>query len=276
MFPGVTGWRSPSPAPLLPPPGEPQHTAPSPVPHRGGWAPRPSHSAQWYPLGTASPPSLLNPAPSPASHIPSIRCPRPPNAPTLPNTVLRNGEYALVLAAWGSPAPFLLFFLPWPPCRDSASGLPGGPPASGALGALSPTSPRFPLPEASVFLGAPLSPRERGMGPGVGGGSRSRAGGQPALKKEARKSSYLPPPPPTLGRAKPISSDYHGRKRATHCALTHGLPTSPHSYQANSSTPRLPPVPPSQTPVGNHSHVPTSPHPHIQPPTHLLAAAGTA
>lgn len=105
------------------------------------------------------------------------------------------------------------------------------------------------------------------------------AGAGPRVSQPLRRRPGNPltcPPPPTLGRAKPISSDYHGRKRATHCALTHGLPTSPHSYQANSSTPRLPPVPPSQTPVGNHSHVPTSPHPHIQPPTHLLAAAGTA
>lgn len=149
--------------------------------------------------------------PSPISSFPYPLHPLSPHAPTLPNTMLRNGEYALVLAAWGSPAPFLLFFRPWHPCWVSVLGLPGGPPASGALGGLSSTSPCFPLPEASVFLGAPLSPLERGMGLRAGGGSRSRAGGQPALKKEARKSSYLPPPP-SPGKAKPISTDYHSRK----------------------------------------------------------------
>lgn len=45
--------------------------------------------------------------------------------------------------------------------------------------------------------------------------------------------------------------------------LIHGLPTSPHSHRANSSTPMLPPVSPSQTPVGPHSYVPTSSPPGI-------------
>lgn len=76
----------------------------------------------------------------------------------------------MVAAACGSPAPFLLFFLPCPPCRDSAPGLPlpGEPPSSGGFGELSPPCSPFPLPGASASLGAPLSPRVRGMGPGAG------------------------------------------------------------------------------------------------------------
>lgn len=109
----------------------------------------------------------------------------------------------MVAAAWGSVGPFFPLFCPCPPCRDSEPEFlgAGAPTSSGALGGFSPSScPPFPLCGGSVSLGVPLSPRERGMGPGLGGqrAGRERDPGMAEPEEGAGKSSYTPRDPPKL------------------------------------------------------------------------------
>lgn len=125
-----------------------------------------------------------------------------------------------------------------------------------------------------------MSPRVRGMGPGAGGRQREAGlgGGRPLRRRQGNPLTC--PPPPTPGRAKPISGDYGGRKRAVPpCPRARAWPCSHGTLVPSTAAvspapmslghhqrpracldPTLTPQPPAMSPAQAH----VGPHPYLQ------------
>lgn len=197
----------PSPA-ARPSPGPPPHSALIGL-HMG----REEKEPPGLPRGTC----LVHPQ-HPQTCPQPLHPPPPGPCPHLAKDGVEEGRVSLGGGGVRIPGPLLAVLPPVPavPGLSSGAAAAGGATLLGGLGgALAPLLP-LPLPRGLCVLGGPLVPPRAWHGAGGWSGGRrweaGLGGGRPLRRRQGNPLTC--PTPPAPGRAKPISGDYGGRKRA--------------------------------------------------------------